>query len=65
MAWHSASRRISRHSGLKQPRGHGVIDHLANRGMFIRNSPRRGVDVEAAYQARKVARLEPCIRIKG
>jgi tRNA-splicing ligase RtcB (3'-phosphate/5'-hydroxy nucleic acid ligase) len=80
-ACHGAGRRMSRHQALKQWRGQEVIDHLASRGILIRSPSLRGVAEEApgAYKdvsavveaahaanlARKVARLEPRICIKG
>ncbi|HEX9871947.1 MAG TPA: RtcB family protein [Candidatus Tectomicrobia bacterium] len=80
-ACHGAGRSMSRHQALKQWRGQEVIDHLASRGILIRSPSLRGVAEEApgAYKdvsavvdaahaaqlARKVARLAPCICIKG
>jgi tRNA-splicing ligase RtcB (3'-phosphate/5'-hydroxy nucleic acid ligase) len=80
-ACHGAGRSMSRHQALKQWRGQEVIDHLASRGILIRSPSLRGVAEEApgaykdvsavvdaahaAHLARKVARLEPCICIKG
>jgi RNA-splicing ligase RtcB len=80
-ACHGAGRSMSRHQALKQWRGQEVIDHLASRGTLIRSPAPRGVAEEApgAYKdvsvvveaahtanlARKVARLEPLICIKG
>lgn len=80
-ACHGAGRSMSRHQALKQWRGQEVIDHLASRGILIRSPSLRGVAEEApgAYKdvsavveaahaanlARKVARLEPLICVKG
>ena len=80
-ACHGAGRRMSRHAALKQWKGRQVIDDLATRGILIRSRSSRGVAEEApsAYKdvgtvvdvadkaglARKVARLEPLICIKG
>lgn len=80
-ACHGAGRSMSRHQALRQWRGKEVIEQLANRGVLIRTRSYRGVAEEApgAYKdvsavvdaadraglARKVARLEPVICIKG
>jgi tRNA-splicing ligase RtcB len=80
-ACHGAGRAMSRHQALKTWRGRAVVDALAERGILIRSPSSRGVaeeapgaykDVtavvdaaEAAGLARKVARLEPLICIKG
>jgi tRNA-splicing ligase RtcB len=80
-ACHGAGRAMSRHAALRQWNGRQVIDDLARRGILIRSPSPRGVaeeapgaykDVsavvdaaEAAGLARKVARLEPIICIKG
>lgn len=80
-ACHGAGRRMSRHQALKQWQGRQVVDDLAARGILIRSPTWRGVAEEApgAYKdvgavvdaadhaglARKVARLEPLICIKG
>jgi tRNA-splicing ligase RtcB len=80
-ACHGAGRAMSRHAALRQWSGRQVIDDLARRGILIRSPSPRGVaeeapgaykDVsavvdaaEAAGLARKVARLEPIICIKG
>lgn len=80
-ACHGAGRSMSRHAALKKYRGRQVIDELAGRGILIRSPSSRGVAeeapgaykdvsavVEAAHQAglaRKVARVEPMICIKG
>jgi tRNA-splicing ligase RtcB len=80
-ACHGAGRAMSRHKATKCWRGREVIDHLGERGIVIRSRSYRGVAEEApgAYKdvsavvhaadqaglARKVARLEPLICIKG
>jgi tRNA-splicing ligase RtcB len=80
-ACHGAGRSMSRHQALKEWKGREVIDHLASRGIVIRSPSYRGVAEEApgAYTdvaavvdvadqtglARKVARLEPVVCIKG
>jgi tRNA-splicing ligase RtcB len=80
-ACHGAGRRMSRHRATKQWRGSKVIESLAHRGISVRSVSMRGVAEEApgAYKdvravvecadrtglARKVARLEPMICIKG
>jgi tRNA-splicing ligase RtcB len=80
-ACHGAGRRMSRHQALKQWRGQAVVDELAGRGVLIRSPSWRGVAEEApgAYKdvgavvdaadhaglARKVARLEPMVCVKG
>jgi len=80
-ACHGAGRRMSRHQALKQWRGREIVDELAARGILIRSPSWRGVAEEApgAYKdvgavvdaadhaglARKVARLEPLVCIKG
>lgn len=80
-ACHGAGRSMSRHRATRQWRGREVVDELANRGILIRSPSYRGVAeeapgaykdvsevVEAADQAglaRKVARLEPLICVKG
>jgi tRNA-splicing ligase RtcB len=80
-ACHGAGRRMSRHQATKQWNGRGVIRDLARRGISIRAVGIRGVAEEApgAYKdvavvidaahraglARKVARLEPVICVKG
>jgi tRNA-splicing ligase RtcB len=72
---------MSRHQATKLWRGREVIDQLASRGILIRSSSYRGVAEEApdAYKdvsavadvadqaklARKVARLQPLICVKG
>jgi tRNA-splicing ligase RtcB (3'-phosphate/5'-hydroxy nucleic acid ligase) len=80
-ACHGAGRAMSRHQACKTWRGRQVIDELAARGILIRSPSARGVAEEApgAYKdvgmvvdaadaaglARKVARLEPLVCIKG
>jgi tRNA-splicing ligase RtcB len=80
-ACHGAGRALSRHAALKQWSGRKVADDLAARGILIRSPSTRGVAEEApgAYKdvgrvclaaeqaglARRVARLEPLICIKG
>ena len=80
-ACHGAGRRMSRGKARHRWRGRKVVDDLAARGIAIRSISMRGVaeeapaaykDVEAvvnashyAALARKVARLEPVICVKG
>jgi len=80
-ACHGAGRAMSRHQAGKTFRGRQVVDELAARNILIRASSLRGVAeeapgaykdidrvVEVAHQAglaRKVARLEPLICVKG
>jgi tRNA-splicing ligase RtcB len=80
-ACHGAGRAMSRHAALKRWRGRNVVDELAERGILIRSPSMRGIAEEApgAYKdvdavvdasdhaglARKVARLEPLVCIKG
>ena len=80
-ACHGAGRAMSRNQAKKRWHGRGVIDDLAGRGILIRSPSLRGVAEEApgAYKdvgrvvdatdaaglARKVARLEPLVCIKG
>jgi tRNA-splicing ligase RtcB len=80
-ACHGAGRAMSRHQALKTWHGRQVVDELADRGILVRSPSSRGVAEEApgAYKdvgevvdaaqaaglARKVARLEPLICIKG
>ncbi|MFL6712130.1 MAG: RtcB family protein [Sulfurifustis sp.] len=80
-ACHGAGRAMSRHQAYKTWKGRQVIDELAARGILIRSPSSRGVAEEApgAYKdvsavvdaadaaglARKVARLEPMICVKG
>jgi tRNA-splicing ligase RtcB len=80
-ACHGAGRAMSRHQAMKTWSGRKVVDDLAARGILIKSPSMRGVAEEApdAYKdvsavvdaadavalARKVARLEPLICIKG
>jgi tRNA-splicing ligase RtcB len=80
-ACHGAGRQMSRHQARKLWHGRQVVDNLAERGIIIRSPSFRGVAEEApdAYKdvnavvdaaeganiARKVARLEPIVCIKG
>jgi tRNA-splicing ligase RtcB (3'-phosphate/5'-hydroxy nucleic acid ligase) len=80
-ACHGAGRAMSRHQASRTWRGREVIEQLASRGIIIRSPSMRGVAEEApeAYKdvtavvdaaetaglARKVARVEPLICIKG
>jgi len=80
-ACHGAGRAMSRTQASKQWQGRTLIEELAERGIIIRSPSMRGVAEEApsAYKdvsavvdiadraglARKVAKLEPVICIKG
>ncbi len=80
-ACHGAGRAMSRHAATKKWRGADLVDELARRGILIRSPSMRGVAEEApaAYKdvdavvdaavlaglARKVARVEPLICVKG
>ncbi len=80
-ACHGAGRAMSRNKALKTWRGRALVDELAAEGILIRSPSLRGVaeeapgaykDVgavveatEAAGLARRVARLEPRVCIKG
>jgi len=80
-ACHGAGRAMSRHQALRTWKGREVIDDLAGRGILVRSPSLRGIAEEApeAYKdvsavvdaadaaglARKVARLEPLVCIKG
>lgn len=80
-ACHGAGRAMSRHQALKNWNGRTVVDELAQRGILVRSPSMRGVAEEApdAYKdvsavvdaadaaglARKVARLEPLVCVKG
>jgi tRNA-splicing ligase RtcB len=80
-ACHGAGRSMSRRQALKKYRGRQLVDDLAGHGIIIRSPSSRGVAEEApgAYKdvtevvdaaeqaglARKVARVEPMICIKG
>jgi tRNA-splicing ligase RtcB len=80
-ACHGAGRSMSRHQATRQWKGRALVDELASRGIIIKSPSLRGVAEEApgAYKdvsevvdaadqaglARKVAKLEPMIVIKG
>ena len=80
-ACHGAGRAMSRRQARRQFSGRQVMDQLAARGIVIRSPSQRGIAEEAplAYKdvdkvvdiadkvglARKVARLEPIICVKG
>ena len=80
-ACHGAGRAMSRQQALKRWQGRQVVDDLAARGILIRSPSSRGVAEEApgAYKdvaevvdaadaaglARKVARVEPLVCVKG
>lgn len=80
-ACHGAGRSMSRHHALRQWQGRDVVKELAARGILIRSPSMRGVAEEApgAYKdvsevvdaandanlARKMARLEPLVCVKG
>jgi tRNA-splicing ligase RtcB len=80
-ACHGAGRAMSRHQAVRQWHGRQVVDELAARGIIVRSPSSRGVAEEApgAYKdvtavvdaadqaglARKVARVEPIICVKG
>jgi tRNA-splicing ligase RtcB len=80
-ACHGAGRAMSRRAASKRWRGRQLVDELADRGILIRSPSMRGIAEEApgAYKdvsevvdaadraglARKVARVEPVICIKG
>jgi tRNA-splicing ligase RtcB (3'-phosphate/5'-hydroxy nucleic acid ligase) len=80
-ACHGAGRSMSRHQATRQWQGRRLVDELAARGVLVRSPSLRGVAEEApgAYNsveqvvdvaeraglARKVARLEPLVCIKG
>lgn len=80
-ACHGAGRAMSRHQASRTWRGRQVVDDLAARGIIVRSPSMRGVAEEApqAYKdvaavvdaahaaglARKVARVEPFICVKG
>ncbi len=80
-ACHGAGRAMSRHQATRQWHGRALIDELASQGVLIRSPSLRGVAEEApgAYKdvsavveaadraglARKVARLQPLVCIKG
>jgi tRNA-splicing ligase RtcB len=80
-ACHGAGRSMSRHAATKKWQGRTVVDELEARGILVRSPSLRGVAEEApgAYKsvdrvvdvaeraglARKVARLEPLVCVKG
>jgi len=80
-ACHGAGRQMSRNQARKRWSGRAVVDELAARGILVRSPSQRGVaeeapgaykDVEEVVQAseeaglaRKVAKLEPVVCIKG
>jgi len=80
-ACHGAGRAMSRHQALRTWKGRKVVDDLAARGILIKSPSMRGIAEEApdAYKdvsavvdaadaaglARKVARTEPLVCIKG
>jgi tRNA-splicing ligase RtcB (3'-phosphate/5'-hydroxy nucleic acid ligase) len=80
-ACHGAGRAMSRHAAKRRWRGRAVLDELALRGILVRSPSLPGVAEEApgAYKdigavvdategaglARKVARLEPVVCVKG
>ena len=80
-ACHGAGRAMSRHQALHTWSGRQVVDELAARGILVRSPAMRGIAEEAppAYKdvgavvdathaaglARKVARLDPLVCIKG
>lgn len=80
-ACHGAGRAMSRTRALRKWSGRRIVDDLRNRGILVRGASMRGIaeeapeaykDVsavvdaaEAAGLARRVARLEPLICIKG
>ncbi|HEX6296018.1 MAG TPA: RtcB family protein [Burkholderiales bacterium] len=80
-ACHGAGRAMSRHQALRTWKGRAVVDQLAARGILVKSPSMRGIAEEApeAYKdvaavvgaadaaglARKVARTEPLVCIKG
>ncbi len=80
-ACHGAGRAMSRHQATRTWKGRELVEELARRGILVRSPSMRGVAEEApgAYKdvtavvdaaeqaglARKVARLEPLVVIKG
>lgn len=80
-AVHGAGRAMSRHQATRTWKGRQVVDELAARGILIRSPSSRGVAEEApgayknvsavvdaadhAHLARKVAKLDPVICVKG
>jgi tRNA-splicing ligase RtcB len=80
-ACHGAGRAMSRHAAMRHWKGRAVQDELAERGILIRSPSSRGIAEEApgAYKdvtevveaadhaglAKRVARLEPLVCVKG
>jgi tRNA-splicing ligase RtcB len=80
-ACHGAGRAMSRHAARRRWRGRQLVDELAERHILIRSPSSRGIAEEApgaykdvstvvevaerAHLARRVARLEPVVCIKG
>jgi tRNA-splicing ligase RtcB len=80
-ACHGAGRNLSRHAARKRWQGRDVVDRLREQGIIVRSRSWKGIAEEApgAYKdvdavvdaadraglARKVARLEPLVCIKG
>jgi tRNA-splicing ligase RtcB len=80
-ACHGAGRAMSRHQALRSYKGRKVVDDLAARGIIVKSPSMRGIAEEApeAYKdvsavvdaadeaglARKVARTEPLVCVKG
>ncbi len=80
-ACHGAGRSMSRNQARRRWQGRAVVDELAARGIIVRSRSMRGVAEEApgAYKdvaavvdaadhaglARKVARLDPMVCVKG
>lgn len=80
-ACHGAGRHMSRHAAMRRWRGENVVSDLAARGILVRGASGRGIAEEApgAYKdvtlvieathaaglARKVAKLQPILCIKG
>jgi tRNA-splicing ligase RtcB len=80
-ACHGAGRAMSRHQAMRTWKGRRVVDDLAARGILVKSPSMRGIAEEApdAYKdvaavvgaadaaglARKVARVEPLVCIKG
>ena len=80
-ACHGAGRAMSRHQALRTWQGRKLVDELAARGILVKSPSMRGIAEEApgAYKdvaevvdaadaaglARKVARTEPLVCIKG
>jgi tRNA-splicing ligase RtcB len=80
-ACHGAGRAMSRHAARRRWRGRQLVDELAARHILIRSPSSRGIAEEApgaykdvsavvevaerAHLARRVARLEPIVCIKG